>query len=308
MRTAIIVLVFVFLATGCGGASPSVEAPTSPATATKAYGVHFSRPSHVGERAHLVADRSEDMVTRITRGRGRDGAVVSEKHARRSIHYDAVSTTIAVDSRGRPTGVRYDVKELTSDGHPVPASVIQITRHAKEKDAEILVDGSPATDEARKLLSSLFKLGLDGATDDEVLGTKTPQTIGAHWGIDSALAVVSFKEDGLDVASVKGDVWLEGTTRIDGAEYLAVRAKLDIDGVKLSDLPPGSETEESRAQADIQATLPIEEGERERRPPGGAEHESLTTSFRVRVPAPEGAPMMVSVESKESEDTRETAM
>jgi hypothetical protein len=285
------------VATACGGTPPAVEAPTAEATAKRTYAVRFARASRAGERSHVVADHREDSATTITR----EGALVSEKHVEHAVHFDAVSTVVAADPQGRATRLRYDVKELSSDGQQRRGSVIELTRHAKKTDAEILVDGSLPSDDTRKVLSSLFKLGLEGATDDDVFGTKTPQPIGAHWTVDSARAIASFKEDGLDVATVKGDVSLDGTTSMDGAECLVVRATLEISGVGVPGLPPGSEPEDSHGTAEIRATLPIDE-----RAGVSAEHEAMTMSFRVRVPAPRGAPMIVSVKNAESNDVRET--
>jgi hypothetical protein len=291
-------LLFAAAGAGCGANRGAVEAPV--AAQGKTYPIQFGRPSRAGARAHYVGDHTEDTVTQMAR----DGAVMSDKHEKKAVHFDAVSTVIAVDGKARATRVRYEVKELTSDGLRQAASVIELTRHAKKEDAEILVDGRPAGDDLRKALSSLLKLGLDGATDDEIFGTKAPQPLGAHWSIDGVRAMASLKEEeGLDVSSVTGDVWLENTTRLEGIECLAVRAKLDIAGARLPDLPAGAETEESRAQAEIRASLPIE---------GQAQptesHETITVSFRVRVPAPQGSPMIVTVQGNESQDVRESAM
>jgi hypothetical protein len=298
MKTMKIASGFVFVAAmGCAGSPPPVEAPTT--VAKKTYAVHFHRPSQVGERFHVVADRSEDMATKVTK----DGALVSQKHDEHTIHCDAVSTVVATDAHGRTTRARYEVKELTSDGRRLQGSGIELTRHGKETDAEIVVDGNPANENVRKALSALFKLGLDGATDDDVFGTKTPQPVGARWAIDSAVAVRSFKDDGLDVSSIHGDVWLDGTTRMDGVECLDIRGALHMSGIRLPDLPKGAEVDESRADAELRATLPTEG-----RVARAADHLSMTMTFRLRVPGPDGAPMIVSVRGTQSQDSHETAM
>jgi hypothetical protein len=296
MKYATIFLAVVGI--GCGGPPGTVEAPIA-VTAKRAYTVRFTRPSRVGERSHLVSDRSEDMATKINR----DGSTVSDKHDRHVVHYDAVSTVVAIDSQGRPTRIHYDVNELAADGQRLQASVIEVTRHAKKKDAEIVVDGRPASEDVRRALASLLKLALDGATDDDVFGTKAPQPLGAHWGIDGALAAAAFKEDGVDVSAVTGEVWLDGTTHTGGAECLAVRATLDVRGMQVPNLPAGSELLESHAEVEMRAALPVDGGAG--RP---ADHQSTTTSFRVRVPGAEGAPMMVTVEGRQTHDAHEIVM
>ncbi len=307
MRHPFIVLVMGIA--GCANTPSTVEAPTAaavsaPASAggTKTYAVHFGRESRVGERVHLVKDHASEMNTKITR----DGAPVpdqQDKREKQTIHYDAVSTAIAVDARGRVTRVRYDVKDLTSDGKRLPASVVELTRHAKEADADIIVDGSPASEDVRKALHSLLKLGLDGPTDDEIFGPKVPQAIGARWGIDEPLAIASFKDEGVNVSTIKGEVWLDGTTNMDGAECLSVHAVLDMRGMKIPDLPPGAVMEEGHATAQMSAVLPLDGRV-------GRAQDHLTTKllFRIRVPAAQGSPMIVSVDAKEVDEAHETAM
>ncbi len=307
MKHAFILLVLG--AAGCANTPSTVEAPTSaPAPAppaapgAKTYAVHFGRESRVGERLHFVKDHASDMITKITR----DGAPIPDQHDKRekhTLHYDAVSTVVAVDTKGRSTRLRYDVKDLTSDGQRLPASIIELTRHAKEKDADIIVDGSPTSEDVRKALHSLLKLGLDGASDDEIFGPKTPQAIGAHWAIDEPLAIASFKDDGVDVSTIKGEVWLDGTTNIDGAECLSVHATLDMRGMKIPDLPPGSVMEEGHATAQMSAVLPLDG-----RVGRAVDHLTTKLLFRIRVPAPQGSPMIVSVEAKETDEAHETAM
>jgi hypothetical protein len=300
-NAAVLALLLAMGATGCGAAAsaaPSTVAVPAP-PAAKTYAVRFDRPSHVGDRTHLVTNRREDTTTKISR----DGAVVSDKREQHSVHYDAVTTVIAVDTQSRPVRVRYDVKELTSDGRRLQASVIEITRRGKEKDAEILVDGSPASDDARKVLASLLKLGNAGVSDDDVFGSKSPQPVGGRWAIDGSRAIASLAEDGLDVRSIKGEVWLDGTTRVDGAECLAVRAALDLDGMDVPGMPEGSVTEESHATADLRTSLTIE-GRLGR----AEDRMSTAMTFRVRVPAPQGPPMMVSVQRNEARDAHETAL
>src|SRR6185437_15478558 len=51
---------------GCGASQPAhVEAPTSPQT--KTYAIRLSRPSHAGDREHLVVDLEEETLTTIAR-------------------------------------------------------------------------------------------------------------------------------------------------------------------------------------------------------------------------------------------------
>jgi hypothetical protein len=285
--------------TACGGGTASGPNATDlpKPDAQKAYAIHLSRASHVGERSHVVMDQTEQKDSKIT---GEDGAVIEDKHQKRVLHYDAVHTVVAVDDKGRTTRSRYDVKDLLADGKPLMHGVVEITRAPKEKDAVIVVDGKPATDELRDALSSLLKLGLGSADDDEVFGTKTPQAIGAHWPINGALAKASLSDDtGIDAQSVTGDVWLAGTTKVGDLDCLDVRGKLGIEGMTVPELPEGSVTESGRADAEMQTALPVADAKVER----ATDHMSMVMAFKVRIPTKKGPPATVALKLSQVRDS-----
>jgi hypothetical protein len=306
------VLASVVLACGvcgaaCGGASSQtagVEAPVVPVSfggapappAAKAYTIHLSRPSHVGERTHVVVDLSEDSGTSIAQG-----DQVDEKHEKRVTHFDAVAMVAAVDEKGRTTRSRYEVKELLVDGRPLVHGLVDVTNAPTEEDATILVDGAPADKDQRKALQSLLKLRLGGATDDEVFGTTTPQPVGAHWPINGLLAREDLKDNsGIDAQSVTGEAWLQGTANVNDVDCLDVRAKLglDLNGKSLPGLPPNSTMELGHADAEMTAVLPID-GRMERL----TDHLSMTMAVKVRVSTPNG-PATVVIKFNRTEDKR----
>lgn len=303
MRTALACIACIALA-GCGGArsttAPVEAARPAPQTAPqKAYAIHLSRPSHAGERTRMVMDQTEDKRSKITQA----AIILEDKHEQRVLHWDAVHTAVEVDAQGRVTRSRYEVKELTSNGHPLVQGVVEVTRAQKSKDSRVTVDGVPANKDVREALTSLLKLGLGGATDDQIFGTKTPQPIGAHWPIDAALAQADLREDtGIEAASVGGDVWLEGTTRVSGLDCLDVRAKISLDGVKVP-IPNGGETEVGRAEGEMHAAVPLD-GTPER----ASDHMSMTMTFKLRVPSPNGRPVAVSMEISQTRDGHFSAM
>ena len=281
--------------TACGGGTAQtapVELPK--ADAAKAYVIHLTRPSHVGDRTHVVMDQTEEKASKITSGE----TVVEDKHARKVMHYDAISTVVAIDDQGRMTKTRHDVKELVVDGKQLAHGVIEITRARREKDAIVTHDGAPVSEDVRAALSSLLKLGVGGPSDDDVFGTKTPQAIGAHWPINAQLAHDDLKDDtGIDAANVTGETWLEGTTRVGDVDCLDVRAKMVLDGIVVPDMPQGSTIESGRADAEMRAALPLDE-HREKL----VDHMSMKMSFRLHVEAPNGPPTAVLVTLAETHD------
>ncbi|HEY2367323.1 MAG TPA: hypothetical protein VGH87_13095, partial [Polyangiaceae bacterium] len=221
--------------------------------------------------------------------------VLDDKHEKRVIHLDGISTVLAVNGSGRATRTREQIADLAIDGKSVLHGIVEIERAPKEKDAVITVDGKPASDEARDALKSILKLSSGGPTDDDIFGTKTPQAIGAHWNVNTQLAHDDMKDDtGLDAANVTGDAWLEGVAPVDGKDALDFRAKMSLDGLVPVDVPEGSTVEAGRADVVVSAMLPID-GKPERTT------ESMDTKvmFRMRVKTPKGpAVVAVTVASK----------
>ena len=278
----------------CGGGGSTAQPQTLPtATSTpKTFTVRLSHPSKVGDKLRVVADQVEDKATKVTAG----DVVIDDKHEKRLLHLDEISTIVAVNEAGRATKTREDIKDLTINGKTVVKGIVDIERGPKEKDAVITVDGKPASDEARDALKSMLKLALSGPTDDDVFGTKTAQAVGAHWVVNTQLAHDDLKEDtGLDAANVTGDAWLENVGPSDGKEALDVRAKMGLEGLTPNEeLPAGSKVELGRADVDLEAMLPID-GKPER----SSERMNMMVTFRLTVKTPKGPALVaVTVSSK----------
>jgi hypothetical protein len=273
----------------CGGGSSTASPQTLPTTSTsapKTYAVQLSHPSRAGERLHVVSDQIEEKSTKVTMG----DQVIDDKHEKRVLHLDSISTVLTVNESGRATRTRDEVKELTVDGKVVVKGVVEIQRAPKEKDAVITVDGAPASEEARDALKTMLKLGTSGPTDDDVFGTKTAQAIGAHWAVNTQLAHDDLRDDaGLDSTNVTGDAWLEGVGQVGGKDALDVRAKLTLDGLTPNEIPAGSTVELGRADVDLQAALPVD-GKPERM----TDHMTMKVAFKLRVKTPKG-PALVAV-------------
>lgn len=289
MRRRVLLLTLVL--TACGGSGAAVTAPTAAgdplagAAGAKTYPIHLTRPSHAGERWHVIAEDTTDKT--VTQ----DGTVMDEKH--RVLHLDGVYTVVAVNDHGRPTRDHYDVKELTADGQPLASSGvgIDVTRARREEDAVVLVGGAPASAEVLDAIRTLFTVKTGGATDDEVFGTQQPQAVGAHWAVDTRLAHDDLLQDaGIEATTVTGDVWLAGLTRTDDFDCLDVRAKLALDGIALPNLPKGSIIDLGHADVDMEATLPFDA-----RLVRATEALTMTMKVRLRVPTPQGREAALSV-------------
>jgi hypothetical protein len=280
----------------CGGGSTSTTPQTLPTTGTpKTYAVRLSHASRVGEKLHIVADKIEEKATKVTAG----DTVLDEKHERRAIHLDTISTVLEVNAAGRATKTRDEIADLTIDGKSIVKGAVEIGYAPKEKDAVITVDGRPANEDARDALKSMLKLSSAGPTDDDVFGTKAAQAVGAHWAVNTQLAHDDLKDDtGLDASNVTGDVWLEGVGAANGKEALDIRAKLGLDGLVPPDVPEGSRVEMGRADVDLQTMIPTD-GQPER----ASERMSTAITFRLRVNTKNG-PAIVAVTVSEKREAK----
>ena len=292
MHRVLLLLPPVALA-ACGASAATVAAPTTAGpvaaeTGPRTYSIHLSHPPQVGERFHVVADDTTDKTV------VRDGAVVDQKH--QTIHIDAVSTTVALDDRGRTTRDHYDVTELTADGKSLGTGPVDVTRAPREKDAVVLVSGVPATGEVREALSDILPLSISGPTDDEIFGTQQPVMVGGHWAVNTRLASQSLSDSsGVEATTVTGDVWLAGITHAADGDCLDIHTKLGVEGIRIPDLPPGSVVEQSHAVVNMEGTFPLDAR-------GVRETEAFTMSMevRLRVPTPNGreASLTVTTTSK----------
>lgn len=285
------------LLAACGGGAKETPATTTTTLpkpeAPKTYEIHLSRPSKVGDKVHVVVDQTEEKSTQVTAG----GKTVDDKTEKHVYHLDEIRNVVAVDDAGRPTKTHDDVADLVIDGHSLGKAVLDVTRARKEKDAVILVDGKPANKRIREALTSLLKLSVGGANDDEVFGTKTAQAAGAHWSPNTALARDDLKEDtGIDASTVTGDVWLEGPTRVGALDCLDVRAKMTLDGIGIPELPPGQKLESGHADVEMRTALPLD-GSVER----ATEHMGMVMTMKLDVTTPKGT-AIVAVSLKEARD------
>jgi hypothetical protein len=295
----------LLLVSACGASNVPVEAPIatsshpSGATEAKKYTIKFGRSAVVGERVHLVLDQHEDMTTKVRGG----AATPQTEHKVTVRHFDAVQTVLAVDEHGRGTRLRYQVKELMLNGEPLRVQDIDLTRGERKEDAIILADGRPAGPELRAPLGDLLKLRVGGSSDDDVFGTDAPQPIGAHWAVRQDIALASLKEDGMSASRAKGEVWLEGLTKADDMDCTRVKATLELDGIRLPDMPAGAQVEEARASAQMEAALPIDN-----RVERASDRLTMHMTFRMRIPQGQGDDITVVVTGDNASTARFTPL
>jgi hypothetical protein len=290
---------------GCGGAAPSKPGatamsaeptvsisgepmPTSDDAAptadpTKTYPIHLHRNGHVGERARVVLDMAED-ATISAHATSRNKVV--HKHFVKHLHLEGVWTTTALDDHQDELRATLDVTKLTEDDAVLlKGKRIDLTKGIKKEDATLNVDGKPVSAKVLKALEMLFSVRIDAASsDDIVLGTAHPQSVGGHWPINGERA----REDMMnntEVSSteVSGEATLVGVEHVGGVDALRIKVDLQIDGMVYPLHHPGATCEPAQGTASLTVFYPVDENR------GALEvHTAFAVMARVHVPGPHG--------------------
>jgi len=280
----------------CGGEARPVETakavplasapPAAPAPA-HTYPIKMHWVSRVGDRTHAIMDddKREQTTTRMA------GQPASKSDKVSHAHLDGTLIVAEVDDHTNARRTEIVVNELwqtTGDGaHAVlaPAGThVMVTRAARREDAQVTVNGQPASKELREAIDDLMTLSIGGPSDDEVFGTAAPQAVGAEWSVNVAVAQKDLSDKGIVASSLTGKVKLAGTEHVGSVECLDIRADLIVSGIEsVADLPQGSIIESGGVEAHMQGLFALD-GKL------GLLGEQLETSTRmkVRVPTPQG--------------------
>jgi hypothetical protein len=264
--------------------------PGSQAPAAKAYEIHLSPPSRVGDRSHIVVDWSQERETTTEH----PGAVVDTRREQTALHLDAVATVVATNEAHDATRLTYDVAALTIDGNSIFRGTLDLTRAATVAAATVLSNGEPAAKEVRDALSQAVALRM-GATDDQVFGSPEPRVVGARWPIHAKVALEDLAATGVRAGALSGDTALMSVSRVENADYLELRYRMDVTGLEVPGLPPGSVIEGGEASAGGTWVVPVV---------GTASlHESMEfrMTLKIRVPTPQGDAMVTTTSAERKE-------
>jgi hypothetical protein len=156
-------------ATGASASATSAaSAPVVPIANGKTYAIHMRRPSHVGDRGHLIADDEHNEKTSALLS-GETTRKDSNKSAH--VHLDATVVMLELQTDGY-SALRDEVTvnefwQTHEDGSTETlaraGARISVVRAAKKEDARVTVDGKPATKSFRDAIDHLTTLTLHKA-------------------------------------------------------------------------------------------------------------------------------------------------
>jgi hypothetical protein len=293
---------FALLLAACGGRAPpaAVALPLPEAGPTRTYSIHLNRPLHVGARENVLLTGDEENVTKTRRG----SDPVEEQREVKRARLEGRATVLDVDEKGEAARLVFDLRTLWLEraGRRVVdlrKGRLEITRAPKEQDAVVSLDGAPASADVRDALKTVISFRGGGPSDDEIFGTREAQRVGGRWRIDEKRALEDLMTGdaaGMQGASISGDVWLQGLTRVAGVDCLDVHASLLLDGMDLPNKGPGSAVEQARASASFSGAYPLE-----RTIPRLADHSVIEMAIKIRTPSPAGD-IVVEVTGRERRD------
>ena len=247
-----------------GAAWLLILAATAGADAQETYTVKLTRPLRVGWRMQMWSEASQEMTLTIMMG-GRSEQVESSKL---SVTFESLATIVEVDGDGRAILVTHKVRasELIHDGIPseIVAPGTKVTARRGHGQTIFEVDGQRVDPSVQQALELVAGLDTDGATDDELFGTKQPAQVGKEWPIDTEAVAREFQRytsKKVRAEDVSGTGKLVDFTEQDGVPCQIIHTRLTarnaLPGAGL--LPPGVQLKKAKLAVHMYDLLPLDD-------------------------------------------------
>jgi len=243
------------------GASPAAAVSLTPLVATHV--IKLARTYKTGMKAHFVDD-ADDVTHTTTVFAGTTKTESKVVH----VHLDAQDTIVELAPNERPLREELVVQQfwqVTSDGSKAviapPGAHVAIKLAPKKTDAEVTVAGRPATKEVREALGEVMSLTTHtGPSDDEVMGTKTPEPVGGQWSMNAELAKAELAREGIVAkpGSFEGSMKLMAARTVGGVEVLDVVGHMALGLASLEGLPSGSTVSDANMDIVVKSSEPAD--------------------------------------------------
>ncbi|HST30360.1 MAG TPA: hypothetical protein VLK27_05915 [Chthoniobacterales bacterium] len=157
-----------------------------------------------------------------------EGQILMHTKDEFSVEYAGVRKVLEVEPAGRPIKVSDTVEKLVQVRHgrrtelAKAGSVLVASIQGRKKSFQI--NGQAVDAEGAKALGVVADLSEGGATDDDIIGTKTRKRPGDTWAMNGALAFRDFaKRSNVEVRNVAGRATLESVARDESGEILNIK-------------------------------------------------------------------------------------
>ncbi len=236
-------------------ASRAPEQPRAPSD----YAIELRRPSHKGERLHVVTTATFDE----SRTTSTEQVLVKKEERHLRLHLDADLDVLEVDPLGDVTREDLTVASFTEGPREIVArgGHIMIQLAAKKNDSVVEIDGKNATAAEREMIDMVTAISHGAGDQNTVLGTRVRQPVGGVWAFDKDAMRAELARTGVttEANALDGHVALASVDRIDGVDCLDVRMDFSLSAfTPEKPLPEGSTITRSKVTARVDEHLPID--------------------------------------------------
>ena len=169
---------------------------------------------------------------------------------------------LAINAIGNASSFTIVVKKFADDEGKeiIPADqIIEVTR-GEEEVTFALKGGTALSNEAKAILSFLYRPDRGASTDDDSFGTDKPQNVGASWPINAEASAKSAVSAGItvDPKDVAGSVTFKAVEKTSaGAPALRLAATMTVKNPKLS-IPANATLESCTVKVTFGGLFPVD--------------------------------------------------
>jgi len=225
------------------------------------YEIKLTRPLSKGDRFWMWARGSRVDHSVMTR----EDTVVREDDLTIRIELQAIVEILEVDEAGRPLkeqlGVEYFVYGVGGELTDAMNTGEVIVAETVGRETEFRVGGERLPQLAEAALAIVVSTYRGDVPDEDlVFGSVAARSIGESWNVDREAFAYHMRSSGAGVNAddLEGTVTLAGVETLQEIQCLRLNAKIAIDDFSMTDLPPGVEVQEGRAEMTFSGLFPTD--------------------------------------------------
>ncbi len=233
------------------------------AAETQDLDIRLTRPMKQGDKYWLMAKGERADFSVMTR----EGRVVREDELTIRIELQAIMEVLEVDDAGRPLkevlNIQYFVYGLGGELTEAMATGSKIYAETVGFDTVFSLAEGPMPALARAALEIVISTYRGDVPDEDLIfGTVKYQQVGNSWPVNAEAFSYAMRSSGVDVnqQTLQGTARLVGIEKLQDYECLRVEAQVEVPDFVMTDLPPGVEFKDGRAEIAVSGLFPTDLG------------------------------------------------